>query len=110
MSSRIAAESRLKDLLKLQCWIFNKPFNPNGARIATKVLLKPLKGEHLKSYYYPSLKLLPTPAKLNKIFDDWTCVNPEEVRRLERNEFLRRKGKGPPKKSKEKKVADQKKK
>ncbi|PRT56721.1 Mitochondrial 37S ribosomal protein S27 [Wickerhamiella sorbophila] len=110
MSSRIPTPARLQELFRLQCFVFGKVHNPEAKRIGTKVLRESLKGPQIRNYYYPSKQILPTPAKLNKIFGNWTTVDPEEEHRLERNEYLRRKGKGAPKKLKEKKVIEKKRK
>lgn len=106
----MSAAARLRDAYKLQCWVFNKAFNPENKRIGAKVLREPLKGELVKDYYYPSLKDLPTPSKLNKMLPGWNCYDPDEDYRLQRVEYLKRKGKGAPTKSKEKKVEAPKKK
>lgn len=105
MSGRVSA-GQLRNLSKLRCWVFDQPFNPDHKRIGSKVLREPLKGTLMKDYYYPSLKILPTPKKLNKIFGDMNCYDPDEEYRLERVDYLKRKGKGAPKKLKEKKVSD----
>lgn len=101
--------ARLRDVHKLQSWIFNKAFNPENKRIGAKVLREPLKGELVKDYYYPSLKNIPRPKQLNKMFADWHSYDPVEDYRFERVEYLKRKGKGAPKKAKEKKAVDPKK-
>lgn len=106
----MVSAARLRDVYKLQSWIFNKAFNPNNERIGAKVLREPLKGDLLKDYYYPSLKVVPTPKKLNKTFPDWNCYDPDEDYRLERVEYLKRKGKGAPKKTSSKKEVSSKKK
>lgn len=109
---RIAApppSGRLKELYKLRCWIFGQPYNPERRRIGTQVLKKPLKGPLLKDYYYPSLKLIPTPKQLNHKLDGMNCFDPQEYQRVMRVEHLKRKGKGAPKKLKEKREVDPKK-
>lgn len=109
---RIAAHpppGRLKELYKLRCWVFGQPYNPERQRIGTNVLREPLKGDLLKNYYYPSLKLIPTPKHLNRKLDGLSCFDPAEFQRLQRVEHLKRKGKGAPKKLKEKREVDPKK-
>lgn len=98
--------ARLQQLAKLQSWVFDKPLNPENKRIGMNVLRKSLRGPQITDYYYPTLKQLPTPKKLNQLFGDWNSVDPDEVYRLSRVEYLKRKGKGAPKKLKEKKVVE----
>lgn len=94
----MASPARLRELTKLRCAIFNKPYNPDNLRIGTEILQAPLRGPELINYYYPSLKAIPTAAQMNKIDPEMNCYDPDEKYRLERIERLKRKGKGAPKK------------
>jgi small subunit ribosomal protein S33 len=97
MSGQPAA--RIAALRAVQSAVFHQTLNPSGARLGTKVLRKSLKGEYYKDYYYVR-DLLPKYSSLNKAFGTH-FVDPQEVRRLERLDGLKRRGKAPPKKKKE---------
>lgn len=91
--------ARLQALKALQAQVFHHTSNPTGARLGTQVLRKSLKGEYYKNYYYVR-DLLPKYSSLNKALGTH-FVDPQEVRRLERLDGLKRRGKAPPKKKKE---------
>lgn len=95
----MASKARLNELNKLRCQIFDRIFNPDNLRIGTEVLQAPLRGPEVIDYYYPSLKLIPTPAQLNKMYPGLQCYDPAEKYRLEKIERMKKKGKGVPKKS-----------
>ncbi|EME43582.1 hypothetical protein DOTSEDRAFT_72824 [Dothistroma septosporum NZE10] len=89
--------SRILDLLKTQCRIFNTTFNPTNAKLGNTVLRQRLRGPSLAAYYprrvatFTDLKRL-YPGK--ELYDDF------EEDRLEHIQIAKSRGKGAPKKKK----------
>ncbi|KAF1809836.1 hypothetical protein P152DRAFT_402658 [Eremomyces bilateralis CBS 781.70] len=89
------ARSRVVDLMRVQCRIFNTTFNPNRLRIGTKILRQRLRGAALASYYPPRVGTI---QQLRKDFPRAVIEDEEEQDRLEHIERLKARGKGAPKK------------
>ncbi|KXS96303.1 hypothetical protein AC578_7479 [Pseudocercospora eumusae] len=91
--------SRVLDLLRAQCRIFNTTFNPQNLRLGNKVLRQRLRGPSLAAYYprrvatFKDLKAL-YPLRKIEMYDDF------EEDRLEHLQIAKSRGKGAPKKKK----------
>ncbi|ODQ59027.1 hypothetical protein WICANDRAFT_63527 [Wickerhamomyces anomalus NRRL Y-366-8] len=100
MSSFLPPKSRLLELTKLRCNIFNENFNPLNIRTGSKILTQRLKGENIKRYYgNPDMIRF---KELRSLYPTIDWVDPAEVYRLKINQSRKRRGKGAPKKKKEK--------
>lgn len=99
----MASKARLAELYKLRCGVFNRVYNPDNVRMGLEVLQAPLRGPEVTDYYYPSLKLVPTPAQLSKMHPGLRFYDPDEQYRIDKIERMKKKGKGAPKKANEKK-------
>ncbi|KAF2238554.1 hypothetical protein EV356DRAFT_529010 [Viridothelium virens] len=91
------ARSRVLDLMKVQCRIFNTTFNPDRLRTGNKILRQRLRGPTL-AQYYP--RRVVTIGDLRKAYPDYEVWDEKEEERLEHVGMLKAKGKGPPKKKK----------
>ncbi|KIW09255.1 uncharacterized protein PV09_00178 [Verruconis gallopava] len=89
------ARSRILELMKLQCSIFNTTFNPDRLRLGNKVLRQRLKGHILSKYYPPKVDVI---QNLRKDYPDCLVPDEREELRLEAVEAKRARGKGAPKK------------
>ncbi|KAF4303619.1 Ribosomal protein S27/S33 mitochondrial [Botryosphaeria dothidea] len=87
--------SRVIDLLRAQCKVFNTVFNPTGARLGTKVLRERLKGPSVASYYP---RRIGTFNDLAKLYPEWEGLDVVEWDRQEKVAALKARGKGTPKK------------
>ncbi|KAG7285107.1 hypothetical protein NEMBOFW57_009727 [Staphylotrichum longicolle] len=93
--------ARLLDLLRARCELFSTTFNPEGVRTGNKILRQRLKGPALASYY---------PRKIMTFRDfqeefkplELEIENDAELDRLEHIAALKARGKGTPKKKREK--------
>ncbi|KAF9053903.1 hypothetical protein BDZ89DRAFT_1056461 [Hymenopellis radicata] len=101
----MAAPSRLTALKKLQCGIFQTTYNPHNVRTGAKYLRARLRGPSMMAYYPPTINI----AKIMRQYPELEIVNEPEVTRLQDVADKKRRGKGAPKKKKEK-VKDKKKK
>jgi len=87
--------SRILDLQKLRCRIFNTNFNPTNQRLGNKILRQRLKGHILADYYPPKLD----PVKwIRKSYPQNLIIDEKEEYRLEQIELRKQRGKGTPKK------------
>lgn len=101
--------SRILDLIKVQCNIFSHTYNPSRIRVGNKVLRQRLRGPILAAYYPRKTATL---EDLNSAFKkhDLEIMNPEEDDRLESIAIAKLRGKGPPKKKRDKNMMKGKKK
>lgn len=84
MSSFLPPKSRLLELTKLRCNIFNENFNPLNIRTGSKILTQRLKGENIKRYYgNPDMIRF---KELRSLFPTIDWVDPAEVYRLKINQ------------------------
>ncbi|KAK5069856.1 hypothetical protein LTS08_006793 [Lithohypha guttulata] len=96
------AKSRLLDLTRTQCNLFQTTFNPERLRTGNKILRQRLKGPSLAAYYPRK------PSTLRDLQDDFNKLDlitydEDEEYRLEGIQIAKFRGKGAPKK---KRVAD----
>lgn len=96
-----ASKSRLLELTKLQCSIFGTTFNPTQQRLGNNVLRQRLKGPQLAAYYPRKSATIEDVMKEFKKHDLETW-NEEEEDRLELLAITKLRGKGAPKKKREK--------
>ncbi|KAF2181858.1 cora-domain-containing protein [Zopfia rhizophila CBS 207.26] len=87
--------SRVLDLMKVQCHIFNTTFNPNRLRLGTKILHERLKGPSVASYYPPRIG---TVKQLRRLYPEYEIWDDKEQDWLEHMQIARSRGKAPPKK------------
>ncbi|PPJ55251.1 hypothetical protein CBER1_04285 [Cercospora berteroae] len=91
--------SRLLDLMKAQCRIFNTTFNPTAQRLGNKVLRQRLKGPSLAAYYP---RRVATFVDLKRLYPGYELYDDFEEDRLEHLQIAKSRGKGAPKKKKAK--------
>lgn len=89
--------SRVLDLLKVSCRIFNTTFNPTNARLGTKVLRQRLRGPSIAAYYP---RRIATFRHLKGLYkqDGVEMYDAFEEDRLEHIAIAKSRGKGAPKK------------
>ncbi|KAF7370827.1 Mitochondrial 37S ribosomal protein S27 [Mycena sanguinolenta] len=93
-----ALSSRLKALTRLQCEIFQTSYNPQNLRTGAKYLRKHLRGPAMVKYYPEVVNV----AAIAREFPKMGLVDPKEAQRLADVEDRKRRGKGAPKKAKNK--------
>ncbi|RPA79162.1 hypothetical protein BJ508DRAFT_363357 [Ascobolus immersus RN42] len=113
------ARSRLLELAKTSCAVFSTTFNPTCKRTGNKILRQRLNGASIADYYLPRSRIITIPdmrrrwnqyvqtkeAKALGIDpEEYEFVDEDEMRRLEAVEYKKSRGKGAPKKKKEKVV------
>ncbi|KAK6347066.1 mitochondral 37S ribosomal protein S27 [Orbilia brochopaga] len=91
------ARSRILDLMRVSCRIFNTTFNPTGERTGNKILRTRLKGPSLVQYY-PKEYL--TIKQFKRGFPDLAISDEKEEYRVQQVEDHKLRGKGKPKKFK----------
>ncbi|KAK4149082.1 mitochondrial ribosomal subunit S27-domain-containing protein [Chaetomidium leptoderma] len=93
--------ARLLDLMRARCELFSTTFNPEGVRTGNKILRQKLKGPALASYYPRKVM---TFRDFQKEFQplELEVENEDEIDRLEHIAGLKSRGKGAPKKKREK--------
>ncbi|OCK89629.1 uncharacterized protein K441DRAFT_667242 [Cenococcum geophilum 1.58] len=89
------ARSRVLDLLKVQCRVFNTTFNPERLRLGNKVLHQRLRGPSVAAYYPPRVG---TVQDLRKLYPEYDVPDDAEDDWLEHLQIAKSRGKGPPKK------------
>ncbi|KAL5533487.1 RSM27 [Sanghuangporus sanghuang] len=93
------APKLLKSLARLRCSIFQTTFNPTSRRTGAKYLKARLRGPSMVQYY-PERS--PSIGDLNKMYPGWNLVDVHEVRRNISIQEHKDRGKGAPKKAKNK--------
>ncbi|KAJ7132075.1 mitochondrial ribosomal subunit S27-domain-containing protein [Mycena epipterygia] len=88
----------MKALTRLRCEIFQTSYNPKNLRTGAKYLRAHLRGPAMMEYYPKHIDL----AAIAREFPEFGIVNEKEVQRLQDVEDKKRRGKGTPKKAKEK--------
>jgi len=88
--------SRLAQLTRLRCGIFQTSYNPTGVRTGAKYLRARLRGPSMVEYYPPKLSLTYLARKYRKL----EIVDEDEEERLQDVDYHRKRGKGAPKKAK----------
>ncbi|KAL7749782.1 mitochondral 37S ribosomal protein S27 [Sorochytrium milnesiophthora] len=101
--------SRVQQLQKISCSLFQTVFNPTGVRTGNSILRQRLQGPHIAEYY-PRDR--PKFSQLRSLFGavGLSIRNLPEEERVARLERLRRRGKGAPKKGQGKRASMNKKK
>jgi hypothetical protein len=94
----MAAPSRLAALNRLRSTIFQTSYNPTGIRTGAKYLKARLRGPSLVKYYPRKLDF----ASIAREFPELEFSDPKEDQRLMDLEERKRRGKGAPKKAKNK--------
>ncbi|KAF2106747.1 mitochondrial ribosomal subunit S27-domain-containing protein [Lophiotrema nucula] len=87
--------SRVLDLLKVQCRIFNTTYNPQALRMGTRILHERLKGDAVAEYYPPRIGTI---KQLRLLYPDYEVRDEKEDEWLEHMQIARSRGKAPPKK------------
>ncbi|EGP84839.1 unnamed protein product [Zymoseptoria tritici ST99CH_1A5] len=87
--------SRVLDLLKAQCRIFNTTFNPTNARLGNSVLRQRLRGPSIAAYYP---RRVATFVDLKRLYPGMELYDNFEEDRLEHIQIAKSRGKGAPKK------------
>ncbi|EJD06225.1 uncharacterized protein FOMMEDRAFT_153626 [Fomitiporia mediterranea MF3/22] len=90
----------LKSLNRLRCSIFQTSFNPTSRRTGAKYLKSRLRGPSMVEYYPPRDEH--SIGALNRMYPGWNLVDIEEVRRNISIQEHKDRGKGAPKKAKNK--------
>ena len=90
--------SRLRALIQLRCSIFQTSYNPQGLRTGAKYLRQRLRGPSMLAYYPASLNL----SQFIRQNLDMEMVNEDAEERLVDVMERRKRGKGAPKKAKDK--------
>ncbi|CAD6581501.1 MAG: mitochondral 37S ribosomal protein S27 [Alectoria sarmentosa] len=92
-------QSRIFDLLKVQCRIFSQTFNPQRLRTGNRVLRQRLRGPSVAAYYPRRVATIKDLQKLYKGFDEeMETWDDDEEDRLEHLLLAKQRGKGAPKK------------
>ncbi|KAE9978291.1 hypothetical protein BLS_009473 [Venturia inaequalis] len=89
------ARSRILDLIRTQCSVFNTTFNPERLRLGNKILRQRLKGPQMALYYPPRTNNI---AELRKAYPELEFEDEKEEERLESIKLKKARGKGAPKK------------
>ncbi|KAM0801190.1 mitochondrial ribosomal subunit S27-domain-containing protein [Usnea florida] len=102
------SQSRILDLLKVQCRIFSQTFNPSRLRTGNRVLRQRLRGPSVAAYYPRRVATMKDLMKAYKGFDEQMVTwDDDEEDRLDHIKNIKSRGKGAPKK---KRTADESKK
>ena len=88
-------------LIQVQCNLFSTTYNPTRIRTGNKVLRQRLRGPTLAAYY-PRKSATLEDLKWAFKKHDLKVMNPEQEDRLESIAIAKLRGKGPPKKKREK--------
>lgn len=88
----------LRALTKLRCKIFQTTYNPQGLRTGAKYLRQRLRGPSMMAYYPTTLNL----SRFIRQNPDMEMVNEDAEERLVDVYERRKRGKGAPKKAKDK--------
>ncbi|TEB38462.1 hypothetical protein FA13DRAFT_1726138 [Coprinellus micaceus] len=96
--SAAVSSSRMQALLKLRSSIFQTAWNPTGIRTGAKYIRKNLRGPAMVAYYPIRLNL----ARIARQVPELELVDEDEQERLEDVAAKRKRGKGAPKKAKDK--------
>lgn len=89
--------SRILDLMRVQCRIFNTTFNPTNTRLGNKVLRQRLRGPSIAAYYP---RRVSTFKQLRQLYPGVEIYDNFEEDRLEHIQIAKSRGKGAPKKKK----------
>ncbi|EKM56110.1 uncharacterized protein PHACADRAFT_257185 [Phanerochaete carnosa HHB-10118-sp] len=90
--------SRLAAVTRLRCSIFQTAYNPLSVRTGAKYLRARLRGPSMMNYY-PEVIAVPN---IKKEYPDWEILDLAEQQRLEDVEDRKSRGKGTPRKAKNK--------
>ncbi|KAK3076757.1 hypothetical protein LTS18_012145 [Coniosporium uncinatum] len=93
--------SRILELMKTSCSIFNTTFNPQRLRLGNKILRQRLRGPAVAAYYPPRIgttKDLRQAYQGKGVFGGWEVRDEDEDYRLEKIRVAKMRGKGAPKK------------
>ncbi|KAF2680252.1 mitochondrial ribosomal protein-like protein of the small subunit [Lentithecium fluviatile CBS 122367] len=87
--------SRVLDLMRVQCRVFNTTYNPERIRVGSRILHQRLKGPSVASYYPPRIG---TVKHLRKLYPEFEVMDDAEEDWLEHLNVAKSRGKGAPKK------------
>ncbi|KAF5318783.1 hypothetical protein D9619_010841 [Psilocybe cf. subviscida] len=94
----LVSKLRLAALTKLRCEIFQTTYNPTSYRTGAKYLRRRLRGPSMLGYYPPEFNF----AKILRTHKELEMIDEDEEERLVDVAERRKRGKGPPKKAKDK--------
>ncbi|KAG2748307.1 hypothetical protein P692DRAFT_20874603 [Suillus brevipes Sb2] len=89
---------RLAALTRSRCSIFQTAYNPTSARTGAKYLRARLRGPSMVKYYTPEANI----AQIMRQWPELEIINFAEEERLQDVEDKKKRGKGAPKKAKDK--------
>jgi hypothetical protein len=89
--------SRILDLMKVQCRVFNTTFNPDRLRLGSRILHQRLRGPAIASYYPPRIGTI---QQLRRLYPEYEVIDEKEEEWLEHLQIQTSRGKAPPKKKK----------
>ena len=98
MAAAVIRPSQLAALTRTRCSIFQTAYNPTSARTGAKYLRARLRGPSMVKYYPPEANI----AKVIRQWPELEMRNYAEEERLQDVEDRKKRGKGAPKKAKEK--------
>lgn len=98
MAAAVIRPSQLAALTRTRCSIFQTAYNPTSARTGAKYLRARLRGPSMVRYYPPEANI----AKVIRQWPELEMRNYAEEERLQDVEDRKKRGKGAPKKAKEK--------
>lgn len=90
--------SKLKALTRIRCEIFQTAYNPKNLRTGAKYLRANLRGPAMAQYYPRTINL----SQIAREYPELGIVNEYEEQRVQDVEDKKRRGKGTPKKTKDK--------
>ncbi|KZO92330.1 hypothetical protein CALVIDRAFT_530156 [Calocera viscosa TUFC12733] len=91
-------KTKLQQLTKLQCALFETSYNPTSARTGAKYLRARLRGPAMVRYYPQRIPI----QLVRAVAWDMNIVDSREEQRVDDVVDLKKRGKGAPKKKKEK--------
>ncbi|KAF1915571.1 mitochondrial ribosomal subunit S27-domain-containing protein [Ampelomyces quisqualis] len=87
--------SRILDLIRAQCRVFNTTYNPERLRLGSRILHQRLKGPQVAAYYPPRIG---TTKQLRALYPHYEILDEDEEDWLEHLQVARSRGKATPKK------------
>ncbi|EGN96408.1 hypothetical protein SERLA73DRAFT_186143 [Serpula lacrymans var. lacrymans S7.3] len=90
--------ARIARIVSTRCSIFETFYNPQSLRTGAKYLRARLRGPSMVKYYPQEINI----AKAIRAYPELEMVNKAEVQRLQDVEDKKKRGKGAPKKAKDK--------
>lgn len=94
----VVIPSRLAQLTRLRCSIFQTSYNPTSIRTGAKYLRARLRGPTMVKYYPPVINI----SQIARKYPELELVDEDEEQRWQDVEDRKKRGKGAPKKAKSK--------